>query len=173
MVALSIADPDIAARFSCSMKAKSSAPMEGGMDRLTLSDPTMCSVTSAQKAASAAWLIVGGYLRWKWNSAVQFRARLVCSVISAIRLFDEVERIIGKSAYGAAQLCVVGNDIVGRPGMDLRDADDGGLERVEVAGDDGLEALGKCYGGHDGVMAKMRHGAVATLALESNFEGVA
>ena len=56
-------------------------------------------------------------------------------------LADQRANLVGKGADGAAQPGFAGNDIIGGAGMDLRDRQHRGLQRIDVAADDGLQRL--------------------------------
>ena len=62
----------------------------------------------------------------------------------------------------------LGNDVVGRAGLEARDRDDAGIERIDIARGDGLQ------GGHDlradnhRVDALMRHRSMAAPAFDND-----
>ena len=87
--------------------------------------------------------------------------------------FDQVQCFVGQGPYRAPQHGMVGDDVVGRTCMDLRHADDAGFQRVQVAGQDGLEGQGELCRDHHGIHAQVRHGAVGAAAAQRDVERAA
>ena len=59
---------------------------------------------------------------------------------------------VGKAADRAGELRLVGNDVVGRAGVNLRDRQDGRFVRIRVAADDRLQGLAERHRGDDRVL---------------------
>ena len=56
--------------------------------------------------------------------------------------------------------------------MDLRDADDGAVERIYVAARDGLQPVDHLCGGDDRIDPEMRHRRVCAAAPDRDLENV-
>ena len=65
---------------------------------------------------------------------------------------------------------LVGNDVVFRAAVDRADGDDGGVGRLDLAADDGLEVENQEGGQDDGVDGEMRSRAMAALAVDEDID---
>ena len=74
--------------------------------------------------------------------------------------------------HGAAQLDGLRDDVVGRPGVDLRHGDDGALDRVDDARHDVLKPADDLRGGCDRVDRLVRRRSVTALAADLDLEHV-
>src|SRR5947208_15593811 len=113
--------------------------MVSGPWRLTLSSPTSSAAVSAMKRVSSAWLTSGGKSARKSRLAVAPKPPATPSAIRRIRSSTRFIDALLKQRTVPAQDGPLGDDVVGVPGMDLRHADDDGIDRADVARDDRLE----------------------------------
>ncbi len=83
------------------------------------------------------------------------------------RLHRRVER-----AHRAAQHHFFGNHVPGVAAVHLGDADDAGVQRMQVAGDDGLQRLDRVRGEQHRILALVGHRRVGALAGDDDLEDV-
>ena len=86
---------------------------------------------------------------------------------------DQVEHLQREGAHRALDLAGIRHDVGGLAGMDHRHRDDGGVDRLLVAGDDGLEGLHHLAGHRHRVDAVVRQRGVRALAGDADQELVA
>jgi hypothetical protein len=77
-----------------------------------------------------------------------------------------------EGAYGAGEMCLLGQDVVGIPGMETGDAYDRRLERIDASAHHALQRLYQRAAGKDGVRALVRHGGMCPASGKSDIETV-
>jgi hypothetical protein len=78
----------------------------------------------------------------------------------------------GEAARCAAKKRVLGNDIVGVPGLKHADRDDCGFQRIDIARDDGLQLVDHLRADQDRVDGKMRPRRVSALTVNLDLQVV-
>ena len=76
-----------------------------------------------------------------------------------------------KVSYRATNFGGIGDDVAGGPGMEGAHSDDSGVDRVEVAGDDGLEGGDNLGSDDDGIYGLLRNSSVAPTTENGAIEG--
>ena len=152
------------------MKAKSSAPITGGAAVLTLSGPgdlagdvgregRFALVVDHDRIAVGVGDLGGGAIEPR--GAVDHLADA---------LLQDLPDLGRERAGGAAQQCVLRNDIVGMARLEHADRDHGGLQRIDVARHHRLQLVDDLGADQDGIDAQMRPRRVAALAFERNLD---
>src|SRR6187402_318033 len=85
---------------------------------------------------------------------------------------DDLACVIGEGACGEFELDFVGDDVGLGAAVDGTDSDHGGIARVFLAADDGLDLLDEGGGDDDGIFAEVWHGAVAADATDGDVDGL-
>src|SRR5690606_1493528 len=78
-----------------------------------------------------------------------------------------------ESTYGADQGCIISDDIRRTTGMNLRDREYGSIQRIAIATDDGLPALGYLHCSHHRIKPLVRLSGMTTFAFDDDFNFVA
>src|SRR5690606_22418529 len=88
-------------------------------------------------------------------------------------VFDQVQILQIESTYGADQGCIISDDIRRTTGMNLRDREYGSIQRIAIATDDGLPALGYLHCSHHRIKPLVRLSGMTTFAFDDDFKFVA
>ena len=78
--------------------------------------------------------------------------------------FDQVLHLVSEAAHGPAQHDLLRNHVPRVAAVHLRDADDAGIERMQIARDDGLQRADRVSGEEHRILAGIRHCRVRALA---------
>src|SRR5689334_11586130 len=77
-----------------------------------------------------------------------------------------------RGADSELQAHFIRNDVVFGTAMDRADRDDGGIERIELSADDGLQIDNNPRGDDDWIDRPLRSGAMASFAQDNDIDRV-
>jgi hypothetical protein len=107
----------------------------------------------------------------KFGLGIESRTQVFCDLLHAV--FNEVEHFNAESAHGALNDTEVGHHVGGFAGVDHGDRNNASIDRLFVAGDDGLKGLNQLASHWHRVNAVVGQRCVAAFAANGNFEFVA